>query len=1110
MSGSESQPSGQGAQAPTISSASLASSPPANLRRSSFNRAQFSEGGAFSLARIFGGTSIAGQFGGVSNDVSQSNSAWRDRHDYDQASQGQRESEEQRQREEDRLRAIDQAEAEEQQADQPAAAQPGPHFHDEEEQDTPRPSSQPTSTPSPARPDQPEPEQPAQPEQQPEQQQPEQQQPGQRQQQQQYPHLTLPRLPKTGQSRAELHLSRVQNPKIRAWLDPCDTSIRPQDLSSWSREELQELVDAIEPVHLTGIIRKSVEWLSSERCKPLSFSDVSLRNANGRYALRNVSGFLNPGQTVAILSAPDAGTTNLLNVLAGRQESGEMRGEVLYDGRQRDASFQRHVGYVPKEDLEFPLLTVKETLMFSATCRTPYVEDRVTEFKVNLSMKLLGLSHAANTYIGDATIKGVSGGEKRRVSYGVEMVAGHGCIIADLPTNGLDSASAYALIKTIRYINRSGGRSMMCSIVQPAPALYHLFDSVMLLSKGSVFYFGATDKAIQFVEAAGFVRPGGKSEPQFLEELTATPERFYVTRLQKEGRMPQEKKQGRLEGRQDGQQAPQQAGRGGVRGQDGKEDEDEAAMAAERQREPTEEMKRNEEELKSAIEMQPMPEEKADGEGKQRQVGAAAMAGSDPNSSHEVALDLGQADEQAKVEDARGEASAVAAESADEGEGEEVKEYTLGDEKVMGTPQRMAAWKLLTERYAVSVFAERVVGVIEKDRQRAAEEEAQLGAAGQQGGGNGGNYSSTQQSSQAQAEGKDLQQQQQQQQQQPQSSIVRYHDPQKAAKQLPQFSQSLGVIAARRGRTELELERQGPGGGHHRFNRTVLQQVKECVHRQFLLTYRTPGLWFGSWVKASLMAIIAGTLFLNLPDEAEYGRSFLGLFFFLALYIGVGAVEILAFLMQSRSIYYQQRKAGYFRGIAYYIAVIVSQIPLSLVETFLFSITVYGLAGLRDNVGSGRFWYFYLVILTTNMTSRCWVFNISTISPNAAVAFVIIPISNVLFVQFAGFLESRAAIPRAWRWMDYASFYSWAWRGLATNQLYGLTLSNPQPGLYDYTSGTQVLQAYDIQNDEHYKWSLARREEIAARRRKLLQPPLILCCRCCCVLHCSAVSSAQV
>ena len=913
-------------------------------------QSDFAEGGAFSLSRLFGANAGAGHFGGVGNDVAAQNREWRDRHDYDSNTTQVEKEDEARAEEERRLQAMDES-YDPQLHNHPSLAPPSPTAqHDLSSQPavaTPT-SSQATSNTV------------------------EQNAAGLHRYPQSDPNrarLHLPRM--VDQSKAELHLSKIHNPKVRAYLDPLDESITPQDLEQWTPAELNELNDAIEPPHLTTVIRKAVEWYAAERCKPLSFRDVSLKDANGRYALRHVSGFLNPGQTVAILSAPDAGTTNLLNVLAGRQETGVISGEVLYDGRPRDPSFQRHVGYVLKDDVNFAMLTVKETLMFSALCRTPYVARHVTEFRVNCYMKLLGLAHAADTYVGDASIKGVSGGEKRRLSYGVEMVAGHGCILADLPTNGLDSASAYALVKTIRYINRSGGRSMMCSIVQPAPALYHLFDSIMLLSKGSIIYFGPTKSALPFVEAAGFVRPKNKSEPQFLEELTATPERFYEARVRKEGRQIEPPK---LTHSSD---AAQQR-------QNGKIDS-EAAVQIELERQPSEEVKVAEDELKHEVEMAPMEsryQHAAEDEGKQQ-------IEQRPLESRDVALTV-QEDPNAAMTNDAADASA---------ESEEVKEYTLGEERVMATPQRMSAWKILTERYASSVFAERVVGVIERDIQRA-EAEQRLMPPHQRHLGLHHHNRSTEPTKTSNS-----------------STDMRHSLPAPdAAHKLQNFTGSMGVIEVTRGKAELEQEARGPSGGQHRFNRTLLQQIRECIVRQIILTYRTPGLWFGSWVKACLMAIIAGTLFLNLPVTTDYGRTRLGLFFFLCIYIGVGAVEILAFLIMSRGIYYEQRKAGYFRGLAYYVAVLASQIPLALVETFLFSITVYGLAGLRSNDGSGYFWYFWLTILGVNLTSRCWVLTISTVCPNAVVAFVAIPISNVLFVQFAGFLEPRNDIPNAWRW----------------------------------------------------------------------------------------------
>ena len=903
------------------------------------------------------------------------------------------------------------------------------------------------------------------------------------------PRLSIPTLKGRGATELDLHLPSLKNPKIKAFLDPDDQSIQPQELEQWSEEELQEMVDAIEPMHMTGLIKKLVERLSEERCKALSFQDISLKNANGRYALRKVSGFLDPGQTCAILSAPDAGTTNLLNVLAGRQETGEVTGEVLYDGRPRDDAFQRHVGYVAKEDQQFAILTVKETLTFSARCRTTMRSKKLSEFDVNLTMKLLGLSHTANTFIGDAIIKGVSGGERRRVSYGVEMVAGHSCIIADLPTNGLDSASALDLIRTIRFINRSGGRAMICSIVQPAPALYHLFDSVMLLAKGSVIYFGPTTNALDFVVAAGFVRPPQKSEPQFLEELTARPEQFYQDKLSRQSTPTAQEEAKHVQT----QQSPAENGGQkkaavvGERNSGDAEQQDDGNEAPRREpegkEEKKEEVKPEEEEEQEEV---PKEEGKLDGNDLMRMQKEKSSAnqpqhGKDgtetPNNQEEEptqtvvnVVDSSAVENATEPKpDGLGEdgkrkqgASTPRQQSGSsdemktaqvEHEDEEVQEYTINDEKVIGTPKRMTAWTKLTQQYEESLFHQRARAFFTKEKERAAKEISILPPTRHR--------SRLRASHQTPAPEVELSK--------PSTAAGSIDGDREEGQDLFQFSGNLAVVDLTRGKTELELERRGPAGGGHRFNRSLLQQVEQCCRRQFVLTYRTPGLWLGSWIKASLMAVVVGTLFLNIASVARNGRSILALFFFLVNYIGVGAVEILAFLMMSRGIYYQQRKAGYFRGVAYYIAVLLSQVPLCLVESFLFALIVYSSVDLRGNVGSRYFWFFWLQLMFTNLTSRCLIFAISNASPNPVVAFVVSPICTVVLVSFSGFLERSEAIPIGWRWMNFVTFYTWAWRGLAINELSGLPLSFPSLQA-PFTDGTDVLTSYNIDNDEYYKW----------------------------------------
>jgi ABC-type multidrug transport system ATPase subunit len=183
--------------------------------------------------------------------------------------------------------------------------------------------------------------------------------------------------------------------------------------------------------------------------------------------------------------------TPLLQVLAAQSEHlGELTGDILYDGMIRTDSYKRSVGFAVKEDSHLPTLTVFETLYFSARLRLPdTVPDHIIRYRVKVVLKLLGMTHTASTVVGNAAIRGISGGEKRRLGFGLEMVAGHSSMLADLPTNGLDSATAYGLIHTLKYAC-AGGLSVMASLVQPSLELFMLLDRVNVMCKGRTIYFG--------------------------------------------------------------------------------------------------------------------------------------------------------------------------------------------------------------------------------------------------------------------------------------------------------------------------------------------------------------------------------------------------------------------------------------------------------------------------------------------------------------------------------------------------------------------------------------------------------------------------------------------
>ena len=329
-------------------------------------------------------------------------------------------------------------------------------------------------------------------------------------------------------SMEDLGLSNISENTIRAMLDPTKTDVNPLTGFDWTEARLDRLVDILKPEHLAVLIKKRMDTALEENAKTLSWHHLTYTTKSGVKLLDDVSGYVLPGMLVGLLGAPDSGITPLLQILAGESaHHGKLTGEVLYDGRKPDTSYNRQVGFAVKQDTHLSHLTVYESLFFSARLRLPgAIPDKIVRYRVKMAMKLLGISHTANTYVGDAILRGISGGEKRRLGFGLEMVAGHSIILADLPTNGLDSATAYGLIRTMAFACR-GGFSLMASLVQPSLELFLLLDRVILLSKGRTIYFGPPGAAEAFFRGHGFLRPPNKSVPQFLEELSAKPEQFW-------------------------------------------------------------------------------------------------------------------------------------------------------------------------------------------------------------------------------------------------------------------------------------------------------------------------------------------------------------------------------------------------------------------------------------------------------------------------------------------------------------------------------------------------------------------------------------------------------
>jgi len=225
-----------------------------------------------------------------------------------------------------------------------------------------------------------------------------------------------------------------------------------------------------------------------------------------RTVLNGVSGVVRPGELLAMLGPSGSGKTTLLTALAGRFP-GKVSGTITYNGQPFSSSMKRNTGFVSQDDVLYPHLTVLETLTYAALLRLPKElskQDKVEQ--AEMIIVDLGLTRCRNSVVGGTLIRGVSGGERKRVSIGQEMLVNPSLLLLDEPTSGLDSTTAQRIVATLRGLAR-GGRTVITTIHQPSSRLYRMFDKVVVLSDGCPIYSGHASRVMGYFESIGYV-PG--------------------------------------------------------------------------------------------------------------------------------------------------------------------------------------------------------------------------------------------------------------------------------------------------------------------------------------------------------------------------------------------------------------------------------------------------------------------------------------------------------------------------------------------------------------------------------------------------------------------------
>jgi ABC-type multidrug transport system ATPase subunit len=235
--------------------------------------------------------------------------------------------------------------------------------------------------------------------------------------------------------------------------------------------------------------------------------------------LKGISGYALHGEFLVLMGSSGAGKTTLLNILSRRLRKSsdiEVSGNIFVNTQPiSEVKYSNYVGYVTQEDLLIPTMTVLETLIFVAKLKTSYPDKRK---KVEELITELKLDKCKNTLIGNEYIKGVSGGERKRTSIGMEIITDPSILFLDEPTSGLDSYTALIVVELLRSKAKQG-KTIISTIHQPNSEIFHLFDKLMLMADGLIVYHGKAEESVNFFDKCGYNCPVQSNPADYYMEL---------------------------------------------------------------------------------------------------------------------------------------------------------------------------------------------------------------------------------------------------------------------------------------------------------------------------------------------------------------------------------------------------------------------------------------------------------------------------------------------------------------------------------------------------------------------------------------------------------------